>query len=224
MTTGLQAVVTALLGLVVFGLVLFLPAGTFDYWQAWVFIVIFAVSTGVPSIYLGIKNPTALQRRMQAGPARETRLAQRIIVSGLLLLLPAVMIFSSLDHRYGWSPVPIAVTVAGDALVAIGLGLAMLVVIQNSYAAANVTIEAGQQLVTTGLYGIVRHPMYFGTLIMMVGIPLALDSWWGLVFVIPGVIALVLRILDEEEMLKQELAGYNEYTQKVPCRLVPNVW
>jgi protein-S-isoprenylcysteine O-methyltransferase Ste14 len=100
----------------------------------------------------------------------------------------------------------------------------MLVVIQNSYAAANVTVEAGQRLVTTGLYGLVRHPMYVGTLIMLVGIPLALDSWWGLVAVIPGVIALVLRIVDEEKMLKRDLVGYIGYTRKVHYRLVPYVW
>jgi protein-S-isoprenylcysteine O-methyltransferase Ste14 len=224
MKTGLQAAVTGLLGLVVFGLVLFLPAGTFNYWQAWAFIAVFTLATSVPTVYLSLKNPAALQRRMQGGPARETRTAQRMIVSGLFLLLPAVMVFSSFDHRFGWSPVPIAVSVAGYALVAIGLGLAMLVVIQNSYAAANVTVEVGQKVTTTGLYRLVRHPMYVGTLIMLVGIPLALDSWWGLVSVIPGVTALVLRIVDEEKMLTQELDGYIEYTQKVHYRLVPYVW
>lgn len=100
----------------------------------------------------------------------------------------------------------------------------MLVVIQNSYAAANITVEAGQKVISTGLYGLVRHPMYVGALIMMAGIPLALDSWWGLVILIPGVIGLAFRILDEEKMLKQELDGYSEYTQKVHYRLVPYVW
>jgi protein-S-isoprenylcysteine O-methyltransferase Ste14 len=100
----------------------------------------------------------------------------------------------------------------------------MLVVIQNSYASANVAVEVGQKLTTTGLYGLVRHPMYVGTLIMMIGIPLALGSWWGLVVLIPGVILLVLRILDEEKMLEEELDGYTEYTEKVHYRLVPYVW
>src|SRR5512142_3243459 len=92
---------------------------------------------------------------------------------------PAVMIFSAFDHRFGWSLVPTAVSVVGDVLVAIGLGMAMLVVIQNSYAAATITVEASQKVVTTGLYGVVRHPMYVGSLLMMIGIPLALGSWWG---------------------------------------------
>jgi protein-S-isoprenylcysteine O-methyltransferase Ste14 len=224
MKTGLQAVGIGLFGLVVFGVVLFLPAGTFHYWQAWVFIAIFTLSTSLPSIYLGLKNPAALQRRMQGGPVGETRTLQKMLVSVLFLLLPAVLVFCAFDYRFGWSPVPTAVTILGDALVAIGLGMAMLVVIQNSYAAANVTVEASQKVITTGLYEFVRHPMYVGSLILMGGISLALDSWWGLVILIPGVMVLVLRILDEEKMLKQELEGYSEYTQKVRYRLVPYVW
>jgi protein-S-isoprenylcysteine O-methyltransferase Ste14 len=112
----------------------------------------------------------------------------------------------------------------GDVLVAVGLGLAMLVVQQNSYAAATITVEAEQTLVSTGLYGLVRHPMYFGALIMMIGTPLALDSYWGLVVLIPSLFVLAFRILDEEEALKQELTGYVEYTDQVHHRLVPGVW
>jgi len=230
MKTGLQAaraaliVALSLIGLVAFGLLLFLPAWTFNYWQAWVFIAVFTISTTIPSIYLSLNNPAALQRRMHAGPAAETRTAQKIIIAGAYLLLPAMMVLSAFDHRFGWSPVPAAVSVIGDALVAIGLGITWLVVIQNSYAAANITVEAGQKVITTGLYGFVRHPMYVGVLIMMAGIPLALDSWWGLVFLIPGVIVLIFRILDEEKMLKHELDGYSEYAHKVHYRLVPYVW
>jgi protein-S-isoprenylcysteine O-methyltransferase Ste14 len=109
-------------------------------------------------------------------------------------------------------------------LVAVGLGMSMLVVQQNNYAAATITVEAEQPVVDTGLYGLVRHPMYAGALIMMVGMPLALDSYWGLVTVVPGVAVLLLRIDDEEKMLRQELAGYDEYTHKVHYRLVPGVW
>jgi protein-S-isoprenylcysteine O-methyltransferase Ste14 len=224
MKTGLQAVGTGLIGLVVFGLLLFLPAWTFNYWQAWVFIAVFTIATSVPSIYLALKNPAALQRRMHAGPAAETRTVQKFISAVTLLSLPAVMVLSAFGHRFGWSPVPMAVSGVGDALVAIGLGLTMLVIIQNSYAAANITVEAGQKVITTGLYGFVRHPMYVGVLITWIGIPLALDSWWGLVILIPSVIAFASRIIDEEKMLKQELDGYSKYMQKVHYRLVPYVW
>ena len=136
----------------------------------------------------------------------------------------AVLVVSALDHRFGWSQVPTAVVVLGDALVAIGFGITLLVVIENTYAAANVTVEAEQTVISTGLYAIVRHPMYFGAVIMMIGMPLALDSYWGLVTLLPVMAVLALRITDEEKMLRQELDGYDEYTQKVHHRLVPGVW
>ena len=219
-----QALATVPIGLVVFGLLVFGPAGTFDYWQGWAFIAVFALATLIPSIYLGLRNPEALRRRMHAGPGAETRTVQKVISVVAFGSLAAMIVVSALDFRFGWSSVPAAVSVAGDVLVAIGLGMSMLVVIQNSYAAANITVEAEQQLVTTGLYGFVRHPMYFGNVIMMIGIPLALGSYWGLVLVIPGLIVLGLRIADEEDMLKQQLDGYREYMQQVHFRLVPYVW
>jgi protein-S-isoprenylcysteine O-methyltransferase Ste14 len=224
MKIGLQALGSAVLGLVAFGLLLFLPAGTFDYWQAWAFIGVFIVTSIGPSIYLAVKDPAALERRMQAGPGAETRTVQKVIVSALFAVFGGLMVFSALDHRFGWSSVPPAVSVAGDVMVAIGLGFALVVVIQNSYAAANVRVESGQQVVTTGVYGFVRHPMYLGTLILTIGTPLALGSWWGLLFLVPGVVVLVFRILDEEKLLRQDLAGYDEYAEQVRYRLVPHVW
>lgn len=224
MKTLVKGVVSAALGLVAFGLMLFLPAGTFHYWQAWVFLAVFAFYTWIPSVYLVRKNPAALERRMHAGPLAETRTLQQIVSTVVFICFPAMLVVSALDHRFGWSPVPTTVTVVGDILVAVGLGVAMLVVAQNGYAAANITVESGQTLVSTGLYGLVRHPMYSGSVIMMVGVPLALDSYWGLVFVIPALVALALRIRDEELLLQQQLSGYSEYEQQVHYRLVPFVW
>jgi protein-S-isoprenylcysteine O-methyltransferase Ste14 len=224
MKTVGKFILSAALGLIAFGLMLFLPAGTVHYWQAWTFLAVFALTAWIPSGYLMRTKPAALQRRMRAGPLAETRKVQKIITWVVFLSFAAMIVFSAFDHRFGWSSVPVAVSVVGDVLVAIGLGVAMLVVIQNSYAAATVTVEAGQILVSTGLYGLVRHPMYTGSVIMMVGIPLALGSYWGLVFVIPGLIVLVLRIRDEEELLRHELPGYCEYTRQVRYRLVPYVW
>jgi protein-S-isoprenylcysteine O-methyltransferase Ste14 len=222
--TGVRATASSVYGLIAFGLILFLSVGTLNYWQAWVFIAVFMVTTIVPSIYLARTNPAALQRRMRAGPRAETRTAQKIIITGSFLGLVAMMAFSAFDHRMGWSSVAAWVSVIGDVLVAAGLGIAMLVVVQNGYAAATVTVETDQTLVSGGVYKFVRHPMYVGNVIMMVGIPLALGSYWGLLFIIPGVVVLVFRILDEEELLTQELAGYREYTHQVRYRLVPYVW
>ncbi|HET6732536.1 methyltransferase family protein [Mycobacterium sp.] len=224
MKIALQTVASGLFGLVFFGVLLFWPAGTLQYWQAWVFIAVFMVATLVPSIYLAVNDPAALQRRMKAGPMAETRLVQKLVIIGTIAAVVAVLVVSALDYRFGWSHVPPAVVIVGNILVAVGLGLAQLVVIQNSYAAATITVEAEQTVVSTGLYGLVRHPMYFGTVIMMIGTPLALGSYWGLLAIVPALPVLVARIDDEEKLLQQELDGYNEYMQKVHYRLVPYVW
>jgi protein-S-isoprenylcysteine O-methyltransferase Ste14 len=224
MKTALQATASAIIGLAVFCVLLFLPAGTFDYWQAWVFIAVFIVGTMLPTVYLAVKYPDALQRRMTSGPWNETRLAQRLITVGIILAVVAVGVVSSLDHRFGWSSVPTPVVVGGNVLVLAGLLVAEVVVIQNNYAAATIRVEADQPVISTGLYGLVRHPMYVGALIMMVGMPLALASYWGLLTIVPGVLVFAARITDEEKALRQELHGYEEYTEKVHYRLVPGVW
>ena len=219
-----KGLLSATVGLIAFGLLLFVPAGTLHYWQAWVFLAVFALSTWIPSMYLIRTNPAALERRMRFGPTAETRTLQRVVIAVIFLCFPAMFVVSVIDHRLGWSTVPTPACLLGDALVAVGLVLAMVVVIQNGYAAANVTVESGQTLVSTGLYGLVRHPMYTGNVALMVGVPLALGSYWGLAFLVPGLIVLVVRILDEEQLLTHELSGYREYTTRVRYRLLPYVW
>ena len=224
MTTAVRLTASSVFGLATFGFLLFVPAGTVHYWQAWVFIAVFTATSIVPTIYLARTNPAALRRRMRAGPRAETRTVQKIIMIGFSVDLFAMMALSAFDHRMGWSTVPVWLCLLGDVLVAAGLSIAMLVIIQNSYAAATITVEAGQTLASDGLYKFVRHPMYVGDLVMMVGMPLALGSHWGLLFVIPSVLLLVFRILDEERLLTGELPGYREYARRVRYRLVPNVW
>jgi protein-S-isoprenylcysteine O-methyltransferase Ste14 len=224
MKLATQAVVSSLIAFAVFIALVFVPAGTFDYWQGWLFIALLVVASAGPAIYLGVKNPAALERRMRGGPLAESRTAQKIASSGTLLSLPAAMVITALDHRFGWSSVPAAISLIGDVLVLVGVAISFLVIIQNSYAAANITVEAEQQVVSTGLYGLVRHPMYVGMLIFLAGTPLALGSYWGLVVLILGVIVFAFRILDEEKMLEEELNGYIDYTREVQYRLVPHVW
>jgi protein-S-isoprenylcysteine O-methyltransferase Ste14 len=224
MKTVVQAAATSVIGLGVFILMVFLPAGTFDYWRGWSFIAVFAAATLIPSAFLAATNPAALQRRMQAGPAAETRPLQKIIITVAFFSVGAMIVVSALDYRFGWSSVPAAVSVIGDVLVGAGLLIAMITTIQNGYAAANITVERDQTVVSTGLYSVVRHPMYFGNVVLMIGTPLALGSYWGLLFIIPGLAVLATRILDEERALTLELTGYREYMQRVHSRLVPYVW
>lgn len=215
---------SSILGLGGFALLLFVPAGTLDYWQAWVFLGVFVGMSLLPSLYLVRVDPAAAERRMKAGPRAETRGAQQAVMTGLLLSFAAVLVVSGLDHRFGWSEVPAPIVIVGDIMVAVGLGAAMLVVFQNRYAAATITVEEGQPLVTTGLYRIVRHPMYSASIVMMIGMSLALASYWSLVPTVVGVMLLMVRIVDEEKLLIQKLTGYQEYTRKVRSRVVPGVW
>ncbi|MGB7872343.1 MAG: isoprenylcysteine carboxylmethyltransferase family protein [Mycobacterium sp.] len=223
MKTISRTLVFGVIQLVVLGLLLFLPAGTFDYWQAWVLVVV-AISTWISGVFLLRTNPATLQGRMRGGPTAETRMVQKVVMGGLWLSLATMLVVSVLDHRFGWSAVPTAISLVGDVLVAVGLAVPVLAVIQNSYAAVTVQVGEGQKVVSTGLYGLVRHPMYTGNVIMMVGIPIALGSYWGLVFVVPGLIVLAWRIRDEEKLLQEKLGGYREYTQQVRYRLVPCMW
>jgi protein-S-isoprenylcysteine O-methyltransferase Ste14 len=206
-----------------FGVLLFWPAGTFDYWQAWIFIAVFVVATMGPTVHLAVNYPEAFQRRLHSGPLAETRLVQQLVNVGIIFSVVAVAVVSAVDHRFGWSSVPMPVVVVGDVLVAVGIALAYVVIIQNNYAAATITVEADQKVVSTGLYGVVRHPMYVGALTMTIGTPLALGSYWGLLVVVPSLLVFALRIVDEERTLREQLDGYAEYLDEVRYRLIPGV-
>lgn len=224
MNAVLKVAALGLAQLVAIGLLVFVPAGTLSYWQAWVFLAVFALAAWIPSIYLQVTNPVALQRRMRSGPVAEGRTVQKVVMLGLYGSLVAMCVVSGLDHRFGWSSVPAALCLIGDVVVAAGLGVVVMVTIQNRYASTTVQVQSDQHVVSTGLYGLVRHPMYTGNVLMLVGLPLALGSYWALIFVVPGVAVLAARIQDEEKLLGDELNGYREYTEKVRSRLIPQVW
>lgn len=215
---------TFLLGALVLGVLLFLPAWTLTYWQAWVFIVVFMTAVNIIGLYLSLKDPALLERRKKFGPGAEQSPAQKIIMSIAILASLGLLIFCALDYRFRWSPVPVYGVFIGDLLVALGLFVNLLVFKENSYGGSTIETVADQKVIATGPYALVRHPMYVGVLIMISGIPLALGSWWGLVIVALEVPVLLWRILDEEKLLKNTLPGYTEYTQKVQHRLLPYLW
>ena len=219
-----QTLGTFLIGVVILGIILFLPAWTLDYWQAWVFIIVFMVSVTIIGVYLSLKDPALLERRKQVGPAKEQNISQKIIMSLAFVSILGLLVFCALDHRFGWSPVPLWVTLIGDVLVALGLMIDLFVMRENSYGGSTVQTIEGQKVISTGSYALVRHPMYGGVLVMMAGVPLALGSWWGLLVLVIVVPGLVWRILDEEKLLKKDLPGYNYYVLKVRYRLVPYLW
>lgn len=213
-----------LTGVVIFGLLLFLPAWTLAYWQGWVFILIFMTSASGIGLYLSIKDPVLLERRMKGGPTAESSPVQKVVISLALLSWVGVLIYSGFAFRLGWAQVPVWAALLGDVMVIAGFYIDFLTFQQNSFGGTSIEVVQDQKVISTGLYGIVRHPMYVGVIVMMFGVPLALGSWWGLLLMLLVVPVLVARILDEEKMLDKDLSGYAEYTHQVRYRLVPGLW
>src|SRR5690242_14138596 len=220
----LQTIRASILGILLFGALVFLPAWTFDYWQAWVFIITFIVVSTPVTIWLAIRDPKLLEKRMQVGPSAEQTPAQKVITSLFFVGFIALMVVPALDHRFSWSDMSPAVSIGGDVLIAISYVWFFFVFRENSYGAANIRRQEGQPVISTGPYAIVRHPMYSGALLMLVGVPLALGSWWGLLGVPVFIAVLIWRILDEEKFLAANLAGYSDYLKKLRWRLVPGIF
>jgi protein-S-isoprenylcysteine O-methyltransferase Ste14 len=210
--------------LVMLAAALFIPAWTLRYWQAWIFLGVFMTSAFAVTIYLRQNDPRLLERRVKAGPAAEQEPSQKIIQVLASISFIAVIIVPAIDHRLAWSAVPPYVVAAGDILIALGFFIVFLVFKENTYTSGIIEVAPGQTIITTGPYALVRHPMYIGAIIMLVGIPLALGSWWGLLAVVPITAVIVWRLLDEERFLAKNLPGYSGYRNRVRYRLVPLIW
>jgi len=203
---------------------IFLPAWTLLYWQAWVFLLVFCGLCTAFSFYFLRHDPQLIERRMKAGPVAEKEPAQRLIMSIASAGFVGTIVVSALDHRFGWSEVPPWVSLAGDALMALSYFLVVLVLRQNSYAASTIRVEDGQPVVGTGFYGVIRHPMYATALPMFLAMPPALGSYWGLLAFATILPALIWRLLDEERFLVAHLDGYANYRERVRYRLIPGIW
>ena len=199
----------------------FLPAGTLAYWEAWAWMgVLFVPMAGV-LVYLVRKDPALLERRMRT---REPEKEQSLLIKLSLLWFVLTFLLPGFDRRFGWSDVPFWVVIAADVLVLLSYCLFIVVVRENTYASRVVEVERGQEVISSGPYSIVRHPMYLGVLVMYVCTPLALGSSWALipaVLIIPVIIA---RIRNEEKVLQRDLPGYSQYMQTTRFRVVPGVW
>src|SRR5215813_9746649 len=211
-------------GFIVLAFLIFLPAGTLRYWQGWAFLATFAVCSTALTVYMALYDEKLLERRLRSGPRAETRTSQKIIIAFIMLGSIAFLVFPVLDHRFGWSPVPPYASIIGNGLIVLGYLFIFLVVRENSYAASTIQVAEGQRVISTGPYAWVRHPMYAGALLLIIGLPLALGSCWGLAVFIPSVAVLIARLSDEEQFLMRNLAGYDAYCRRVRFRLVPGVW
>jgi protein-S-isoprenylcysteine O-methyltransferase Ste14 len=217
----LKTLVAFLCGLLITGAVLFIPAGTLDYPGAWLFMALLFTPVLLMGIVLMVKNPELLRKRL-AMKEREKTQQGVVAISGLLLV--ASFIVAGIDYRFGWSHVSHAVVIIASAVLLIGYALYAEVLRENVYLSRVVEVQEGQRVIDTGLYGILRHPMYSAVSLLYLSIPLVLGSWWALLVMSPCVLLLAMRIKNEEQVLREGLPGYVEYTQRVRYRMVPFVW
>lgn len=217
----INALIKYLMGFLLVAVLLFLPAGTVEYWNAWLFIALLFI----PMFFLGavllVKSPQLLEKRLHS---KEKESEQVIVVILSFVMFLGGFIGSALDFRFGWSKMPSAVVVIASVVLLISYGLYAEVMRENAYLSRTVEIQKEQKVIDTGLYGIVRHPMYFATTLLFLSIPLVLGSWIGFFIFLIYPLLLVKRIKNEEAVLEMGLPGYREYKEKVRYRMLPFIW
>ena len=206
---------------IILGLLILLPAGTFNYWQVYIYFAVLVVPMIFVLLYFLQNDPKFLERRTKV---KEKEKQQFFIVILFTLIFLAGFIIPGLDHRFIWSNVPTYITISADLIILLGYLIIFFVFKQNSYASRIIEVEEDQKVISTGLYSIVRHPMYIGVLIMYIPTPIALGSYWGLIPFAFLPVSLALRILNEEKVLSENLKGYKEYCQNTRYRLIPFIW
>jgi protein-S-isoprenylcysteine O-methyltransferase Ste14 len=206
------------------GLLLFLSAGTARYCQAWGYLAVFFGASFLITLYLMKNDPALLARRLSGGPTAEKEKPQKIMMFFASIGFIALLVMPALDHRFMWSSMPLHVVIAGDILTALGFYIIYLVYKENTFASATIEVAGDQRVISTGPYAVVRHPMYAGGSLYLLGTPFALGSYWGLLMLAGMMPFLIGRLLEEERFLSKNLPGYTEYCAKVRWRLIPGVF
>lgn len=217
----INALAKFLAGLLLIAVMLLLPAGTIEFEGAWLFIALLFIPMLILGVVLLIRSPDLLKRRLDG---KEKQKDQKGIIKLSGLMFPAGFIVSALDFRFGWSHVPAWLIATASVLFLLGYATYAEVMRENAYLSRTVQVSEGQKVISTGLYGIVRHPMYLATLFMFVPLPLILGSFFGLIPFVLYPILIVFRIRGEERVLTKELKGYEEYRKRVKYRLIPFIW
>ena len=217
----LNALIKFIAGLILVGLLLFLPAGTVNYSGAWLFIAFLFIPMLLLGVVLLFKAPKLLQKRLD-GREKESTQKGVVAFSGLIFL--AGFVVSGLDFRFGWSKVPLAVIITASVLFLLSYGIYAEVMRENAYLSRTIEVQEGQKVIDMGLYGIVRHPMYMATILLFLMIPLILGSWYGFIVFLAYPFIIAVRIKNEEKVLIAQLDGYAEYIKKVKYRIIPFIW
>ena len=216
-----SALTKLFVGLAAIATLLFTPAGTFIFPGAWRLLMLLFIPMLIIGIIFYIWAPSTLERRMRA---KEERSKQKGVValSGLLFL--ACFILAGLDFRFRWSEIPNWVTWTASSIFVLSYGIYAEVMRENEWLSRSIEVAEGQKVVSTGLYGIIRHPMYTATIGMFLAMPIVMGSWWAFAIMLPYIPVIMSRIKDEENLLLKELEGYSEYAKKVRWRLIPYIW
>ena len=208
-------------GLLLVGLLLFLPAGTMDYGKGWLLMGLLFGPMLAAGFVMLFKAPKLLEKRLDV---KEKQATQKGVLAWSGLMFVAGFVVAGLDHRFGWSHMPPWVTIAASVVFLVAYVLYAQVLRENAYLSRTVKVEEGQKVVDTGLYAIVRHPMYMATILLFLAMPMVLGSWYAFVIFLAYPAIIIVRLKDEEELLTRELPGYAEYKQKVRYRILPFIW
>lgn len=217
----IRALAKLISGFAVMGALLFIPAGTWHFWQAWLFIILLLVPMSIVMVFLLLKAPDLLQKRLNS---KEQEKEQKVVVALSALMFIASFLLAGFNQRYDWPQLPLWLVVVASVGMLLGYGLFAEVMRENAYLSRTVEIQANQHVVSTGLYGIVRHPMYAATLLLYLSMPLVLGSWIALLPMLVYPLIISKRIINEEKVLDAGLPGYIEYKQQVKYRIIPFVW
>lgn len=216
-----NAIVKYLSGFILIAALLFVPAGSLNFIKGWIFIGLLFVPMLILGIFLFIKAPQLLEKRLST---KEKENTQKGVVIFSFLMFVAGFVTAGLDYRFGWSKISFVVTVISGIVLLLSYGLYARVMKENAYLSRTVEIQNNQKIIDTGLYGIVRHPMYTATILLFLSMPLVLGSWFALILFLPYPFVIAIRIKNEEKVLEAGLPGYCEYKQKVRWRIIPFVW
>ncbi len=210
--------------IIIMGVLLFLPAWTVQYWQAWVYLLTFTVSTLLITVYLYRNDLKLLGKRVNAGASAEKQKSQKAVQAVANLFFCLLYVIAGLDHRFHWSAIPGWASGFANIFVVSGFFIVFLVFKENSYTSAIIEVDQDQKVVSTGMYAVVRHPMYLGAILMLVFSAVALGSYWSLFCVAALTVSIIVRLLGEEKFLLKNLAGYEAYCKKVKYHLIPFLW